>query len=129
MYRIYRNLNTNTWTVQHKVPGKGWRKKESVDRLWAHDAEFIISAAGRDRVRREKRKNVHAYAVVNYYRTDEFADVDTWGDDEWNIKWISYNPYDDRGFRVIDGPDNVTTARDVAFTPSGRIAATTIFTR
>jgi len=59
-FKVYRNLNKKTWSVQSKTK-KGWRVLCHSDEIILKDATFIVSKAGRARVIREKRKNVHAY--------------------------------------------------------------------
>ena len=124
MYRIYRNLTKNNWTVQHKVPGKGWRKLRSADVLWAPEARFVVYAAGRERVLRERRKNVHAYAVVN-----EIVYADECPNPKENFK-ISYNPYEAPNFTAqLNGyvAKLLSRAMDgVQFTEHGAIYAPSI---
>jgi hypothetical protein len=119
-YRIYRNLHSNTWTVQHKVPGVGWRKLESAEALYVPQANFTVSDAGRRRARLEGRKNVHAFAVVESYHHVEQERlgrlIDVMGHN------LTYSPFNDRGF--TDGLTvNVYRAVACLFAPSGRIWA------
>ena len=80
--RIYRNIKTNVWSI--------WCMDECrviahVDSIRLKDAVFHVSEKGRQRVIREKRKNVHAWVhgvVTNNPPTavrEEFR--------------LSYNPY------------------------------------
>ena len=64
-----------------------------VDSVYLRGARFKVSEAGRERVRKEKRKNVHAY-VYGFIR----------GKHE-NISLIPlrYNPYENVGFTDPDG--------------------------
>lgn len=55
------------------------------DRFVVEDADFIINQAGAKRVRKEKRKNVHAY-VYGYLRQPVEPER------------ILYNPYTGKGF-------------------------------
>jgi hypothetical protein len=82
-------------------------------------AGFKVNEAGRQRVIREGRKNVHAYAW-GYY--PEF--------DEENIKWqmefdkvhlqqATYNPYLHGCFTLVDSGAAVGYARRIFFTPQG----------
>jgi len=61
--RVYRNLTKNCWSVQHKVPGKGWRLLKHCDLVTLKNAMPIVYESGRQRVIREGKKYVHAYIV------------------------------------------------------------------
>lgn len=56
---VYRNLHKNCFSIRHngKVIGYLYSGQE----LHLMDAKFRVQPAGRDRVRRENKKNVHAY--------------------------------------------------------------------
>ena len=57
--------------------------------LMLRDVDFIVNANGRDRVRRERRKNVHAY-VRGY--------VDLADEGITDARPVTYNPYVDNTF-------------------------------
>ncbi len=84
--RVYRNLNNGKWSIlamtgeyKNKVVGH-------LEELSLSDVRFIVSAAGQARVRREGRKNVHAYAqgVLSSITAAPFG-VD--------VPIVSYDPY------------------------------------
>lgn len=59
--RVYYNLNRSVWSIkamdgEHKGRVIGYAKAVTL-----RDAHTVVSEAGRQRVLREKRKNVHAY--------------------------------------------------------------------
>lgn len=63
--KVYRNLHRNCYSVvcmESGHPMKG-RVIAHVSDLMLAQAEFRVSEAGRQRVLREKRKNVHAYVI------------------------------------------------------------------
>ena len=79
--KVYWNLTRNCWSVQYKGRILGYSET-----LLMENVTFKVSEKSRQRVIREKRKNVHAFAV-GVIR-------------EWNnpkpqelTKPISYNPY------------------------------------
>lgn len=120
MFRIYRNLHRGDWTIQHRVKGKGWRKLASDTVLTAPTVEFRVYDSGRERTRRERRKHVHAYALVPYL-SDALV-IDPTEDDYV----VSYNPYDDEGFRtVLDSGrkhrSNLSGGKAAIFAPGGVI--------
>lgn len=59
--RVYKNLHTGTLSMQTYIRGRGWRVTAHPERVELFQARFIVYEAGRQRVLREKRKNVHAY--------------------------------------------------------------------
>lgn len=126
-YRIYRNLHRRDWTIQHYVKGKGWRKLRSADAFAAGYADFVIYETGRNRARDERRKNVHAFAIVGRIG----GNILTPCEDDWSI---SYNPYDDHGFRAVRRNDpsefrsNLTRAMAPIFGADGQIYAVNITT-
>ena len=60
--RVYRNLNSGCYSVQQSVNGQ-YKVVCHAPHLELFRPEFVVSKAGQDRVRKEKRKNVHAYVV------------------------------------------------------------------
>lgn len=79
--KVYWNLHRKCFSVQHcgKVV-------MHVDDITIYNPVFKVSEAGRQRVLREKRKNVHAFVVGDYYRdpVEEFSP-------QGHI--VTYNPY------------------------------------
>lgn len=75
---VYRNLHTQCFSVRHKG-----RVIDAAHSIMVRDAKFIVQPAGRAKVLREKRKNVHAFVRGTVV-------------DELVIKigpQITYNPY------------------------------------
>ena len=63
--QAYRNLHKKCWSVRHK------RKVVSHEaHVFLVHAKFHVSQAGRERVVREKRKNVHAWVEGKYAGSD-----------------------------------------------------------
>lgn len=85
---VYRNLHKNCWSARAlEGPNKGrvvWRGTYA--RLF--NAQAKVSEAGRNRVLREKRKNVHAgiVGVLKPVRGSSVLHAETW-------EAISYDPY------------------------------------
>ena len=82
--RVYFNLHKRRFSVLTKQD-KGWRLSQHTDHIVLHDVTFNVSEAGRKRVLRDKRKNVHAYVegAIGF----AFCDAPTQMDP------VSYNPY------------------------------------
>lgn len=99
--KVYYNLHKHTFSIQTKTP-KGWRVTDYADSLNLTDVEFRVSEAGRRRVLKEGRKNVHAFVIGTL--TDE--ELDTTID-------VSYNPYKAGYFFRKDNNEPVKKARKV----------------
>ncbi len=81
--RVYFNLHKKMLSVQEKINGS-WKVVDHVEQIWLGDAKFKVSQAGRQRVIKNKRKNVHAYieGIANTV-PENFPLFDS----------INYNPY------------------------------------
>lgn len=64
--RIYRNLHNGLMSVQAKVNGR-WLVIGHTADIALRDVSFRVSQAGRERVLREGRKNVHAYIIGSVF--------------------------------------------------------------
>lgn len=118
-YRIYRNLHKKEWTVQNYVPGKGWRKLVGARCLSAPKTTFKVYERGQERVRQEKAKNVHAFALVDHYTINDWE-----GLVRLDGIVVGYNPYKHDGFYEVERDiDNVSAAFDVVFSEDGLIRA------
>ena len=87
MIRVYFNLHKHLFSVQEKVNGS-WKVTRHVDSIFIRDALFKVSEKGRQRVLREKRKNVHAYITGEEYK----------GDLSYGGQEVYYNPCKTTGF-------------------------------
>ena len=86
--RVYFNLHRKQLSVQSKTD-KGWRVWLHANKITLEDVEFKVSEAGRQRVLREKKKNVHAFVEGNLVLG---------GIDKIEPRvWVSYNPYREIG--------------------------------
>lgn len=79
--QVYWNLHKNVWSVRHK--GKVISHQGII---CLSDVTFRVQPAGRDRVRREGKKNVHAFACGNYEPAGSYRDNKLGRN-------ITYNPY------------------------------------
>lgn len=90
--RIYWNLHQRVYSIQAKVDGR-WKVVRHIKYFVLDDVKPQVNATVRDRVRRTKRKEVHAYLVgtLRGHYSDsalEFVNADC----------ITYNPHIDDGF-------------------------------
>lgn len=111
--RVYWNLHKKVWSVQGYVKGRGWIVLFHMPELWMENVTFKVSEAGRQRVIRTRRKNVHAYAVG--FLCDIFQHSP-------QAEKVSYNPY--RGNTFVDQMDApVHSARWAHFTRDRKVFA------
>lgn len=82
--RVYFNLHRKQLSVQSKTD-KGWRVWLHANKITLENVEFKVSEAGRQRVLREKKKNVHAFIEGDLV-------LDGIGKIEPRVL-VSYNPY------------------------------------
>lgn len=68
--------------------------------IYLEDVKFVVQPAGRDRVRRENKKNVHAWVrgtVCPIYKGYGYANLDSWLygviDSPMKGSSVKYNPY------------------------------------
>ena len=80
--RVYFNLHKKVFSVQQKNERGSWIVRGYSSNIILKDAKFKVSQAGRARVLREKRKNVHAF--VEGFVSEASIETPT---------RISYNPY------------------------------------
>lgn len=117
--RVYRNLHKQCYSVQTYTPGVGWRVDHHADEISLIRAEFKISKRGQQRVREERKKNVHAfvYGVI---------DGDTTVPSTMHYQRLTYNPYDDFGFSAVPrsywSPINIVEASHVILNEHGMFA-------
>lgn len=82
---IYWNLHRNLWSVRLV----GGRVIGHVTSFVVQDAEFIVQPAGREKVRREKNKNVHAFVRGELLNADHLF-ANPW---QHISRRVTYNPY------------------------------------
>jgi len=110
--RVYRNLHKKCLSVQHKTE-KGWRLWRHVNRACLSNVEFKVYQNGREKVLKEKQKNVHAYVIGG------------WIEEEIQIKnprTVYYNPYKTKEFTEISSGREVLNAKVVIVEPTKILA-------
>ena len=86
LVRVYVNLTRSRpglviYSVQKKVDGR-WLVTDHTSRIVLKDCAFKVSEKGRQRVLRQRRKNVHAFVVGTVANIGKGC-----------LEAISYNPY------------------------------------
>jgi hypothetical protein len=109
--KVYWNFNRRCWSVQHARTGLVLRHQSE---LCLALAGLSVSEAGRQRVLRERRKNVHAKIAGLPASVPIFSPACT--------TRIRYNPYRDESF-VTEAGDRVDAADAVHFRSDGTVWA------
>jgi hypothetical protein len=81
---VYKNLHKDCWSVKQHGLVKAHIPKDHSIGMW--DCYFHVDVKGREKVLREKRKNVHAF-VKGYLQDAENVDTDLPATE------VTYNPY------------------------------------
>jgi hypothetical protein len=111
---IYFNLHRKCFSIKAlEGPMKG-RVVAHRNEALVFDATFKVSEAGRQRVLKEQRKNVHAGVVGQWIDSD--ADNATINMIAINGSAIMYNPYKYSTFVHLFGEHPIESARMVALT-------------
>lgn len=105
--RVHFNYHRKCWAVHRYHTGIGWRLWKNASRIFLHECTFKVSQAGRKRVLKEKRKNVHAFVFGEYIPAFKPAYK------YWTK--FSYNPYKNKEFITSTG-DKLSCAKKVVFT-------------
>jgi len=107
---VYKNLHTGNWSVLDRKTG---RVCKHLDRVSLRDVTFVVRPAGRERVRREGKKYVHAFARGTFMHFHDTLRI------PHGVR-VSYNPYNDLpGFYVCGSETGVVTAPMVHLNPEG----------
>lgn len=95
--QVYRNLTKDMWSVRQGGKVIGWAEE-----VLLKDAEFVCNKAGRERVRKTGRKNVHAYISGKLISTNElkieYAKGNLGENEYFPYCVVTYNPYNDETF-------------------------------
>jgi hypothetical protein len=111
--RIYFNLHRKVYSVQEKVEGR-WKVVEYTNDINLVNATFKVSEAGRQRVLRENKKNVHAYIVGERW---PFLQKSFCYRDE-----VTYDPYAAPNFFIVQNGKPVDKAKYICIT-AGKVIA------
>lgn len=95
---VYWNLHKQCYSVRDRATGKVVQHKST---LVLADVQFVVQPAGRERVRREGKKNVHAFLRGRI--CDLFWDDLLWVDYRTQQE-VTYNPYKDETFVLRPDP-------------------------
>lgn len=101
---VYWNFHRKCYSVRAlEGPEKG-RVVDHLQQLVVKDAKLVVRQAGRAKVLREKRKNVHAFVRGTWVARSEWHPVGA------QPVGLAYNPYVYESFMAIPEPADVAVA-------------------
>ena len=110
-YRLYWNLHKKKWSLQDRQTG---RVAHHLTAYTMYDAKFVVRPAGQAKVRREGKKNVHAFAVGTGGLRDGIATC-------LSGRPVTYNPYVNDTFVFADTGEPVTEVQAISvYTENGK---------
>lgn len=113
---MYWNLHRKQWSVQKKGPN-GWRVALTTPTLALAECSFSVSQAGRNRVLRERKKNVHAFIVGKLLASGWSSSKEISGG-----QFVTYNPYRAGHFYLgNDTSKRIEAAYFALFTPDRKV--------
>ncbi len=111
---VYFNLHRKCFSIKALEGANKGRVVAHSDKVLVFDATFKVSEAGRQRVLRERKKNVHAGVVGHWIGSiDDELTIDRI---VYNGTPITYNPYKYNTFVHLYGEHPIETGRLVALT-------------
>ena len=110
---VYFNLHRKLFSVRNCKTG---RVVHHTQRIWIEDPEFVVRKAGREKVLREKKKNVHAFVRGTWFKVQSDFDVSRLIDHQACSDEVTYNPYK---------YDSFVTKHDAKPIDFGRLASLT----
>ena len=94
---VYFNLHKKTWSVR-----QSGRVVGHTDYIQVKDPQFVVSQKGNERVRREKKKNVHAF--VRGYVESRLPVFPS------KMRFVTYNPYKNSSVVVRNTNDTICSS-------------------
>ena len=105
---VYRNLHTGSWSIRDSRTGL---VVDHAEQVCLAGARLVVQPAGRAKVLREQRKNVHAF--IKGERVPMVAGP------HHPDRQVSYNPYKCGSFVLKATGEPITEADSVTLTASG----------
>lgn len=102
---VYRNLHTGTWSVVDRTEGKVSDHPTAAVVL---QASLIVQPAGNAKVRRTKKKHVHAYVRGKCGTAEDVSVLHATALDK-GVR-ITYNPYENTTFVIAETGKPISAA-------------------
>ena len=87
---VYKNLHKDCWSVKQDGLVKAHSSEEDI---LLYETQLVVNRKGRERVLKEKKKNVHA--GVKGYLSPPISEYNTWTEGHVDFKTVTYNPYNE----------------------------------
>ena len=97
--QVYYNLHKKCWSVR-----QSGRVVKHTDNVMLRDVRFLVGKSGREKVLREQRKNVHAYASGYVCQVEDLPRIPE------RTALVTYNPYKNETFVYADNGKACLTA-------------------
>jgi len=114
---VFRDLQAGGLSLRYKG-----RLLLNTDSLWLTDATYIVDEAGRQRVLREQRKNLHAFVRGTLSVPDDPYSFLS------GVR-VAYNPYEKAYFFDLQSGEEVISASWCKITSKGVMSFDTVFAR
>ena len=115
---VYRNLHKKCWSVRNNATGHVlWHCTEVI----LKDVDLVVRPGGRAKVRREKRKNVHAFAKGELLYTSVGNNLKIYDSYMENFKQILYDPYQYESFVYAESEEPIFQADTVHLNNKGEV--------
>jgi len=105
--QVYKNLHKDCWSVR-----QSGKVVAHMDYICLKHCSFKVSEKGRDRVRKEGSKNVHAY--IRGFIPKSGNDITKWENflekEDYVAHEITYNPYENDTFVSLEDDTDVTVS-------------------
>jgi len=108
---VYKNLHKDTWSIRDRSTGL---VVEHSNHVLIKDAKFVVQKRGRNRVLKEKRKNVHAFVRGVIEDLPRITTFET----PCNVQ-VKYDPYKADHFYRIDTGEAVKESDIVVMDSEG----------
>ena len=128
---VYRNLHKNCWSVRSRERHDYGKVVAHTNSLVLNDAKFVVSQAGRNRVLKEKKKNVHAVIRGMVHDSNMWLYRSSWYDLNFrlrhdDLKGITYNPYKKSTFFWEDTEEPIYYSDSVIFNTDMKVYASMV---
>lgn len=108
--RVYYNLHKKCLSIQTKTIA-GWRVTDYTDNICLKDVEFKVSESGRQRVLKQKKKNVHAFVIGTVCHESEFINLPQ--------TRVVYDPYVGPNFCIKEFNEPIFKCKEVQINGKG----------
>ena len=112
--QVYWNLHKECWSVVALQGEHKGRVVKHTDSIVIKAATFVVQPAGRERVRREGKKNVHAFVRGTVSLIGELVEFMMVDGGVMENRPVTYNPYKFDTFVFADNQEPVFASKNVA---------------